>query len=179
MVITVAQKPRFTDEVVSRQRCREQLGQPPTAPRPILVKRDKAQRVKRRRFHKACVVPCAVKERPEEDCSAPAPLSALTLSQWMHARSRARAQFTTRRRQTTNTHRSRLFGRRQMGMPYSTAGRSTARFREVHDGYDRLGRGTAMLKVAEADARSSAFFVDRRRARDSRLSRLTASGRAS
>ena len=43
------------------------------------------------------------------------------------------------------------------------------RFPEVRDGYDRLGMLTAIPKVDEANARSSALFAQRRRARDSRI----------
>jgi hypothetical protein len=39
VVIAVAQQPGFTDRSVARQRCREQIGQAPAAPEPILVDR--------------------------------------------------------------------------------------------------------------------------------------------
>ena len=47
MVIAVAQQPGFADGSVAGQRCREQIGQTPAAPEPILVDRFESQRIEK------------------------------------------------------------------------------------------------------------------------------------
>ena len=47
MVFAVAQYPRFADRAVARQRRREQAGQTPAAPEPILIDRLEPQRIQK------------------------------------------------------------------------------------------------------------------------------------